>query len=349
MKKYYFLIIVALIFGLVLTGCSLLSNIGQAPATNQSGMTYVTKGGPTESEAESFPLYAGQDWEVGEVLVWNDDTQVCVKYVLDPAVFADGWGLTETHLAIVTDPADVPQTKPKKGEDYGNPKVGHFPYGNDELAGVAEDGPYCIPFGTEEGELDVDCGDTIVIAAHAVVCKLGEMQEFTLVSNSDTMTAGWTGTDPESDPLNPVMYGSGDGAWNNAVDLSSPNPGWYTENSGFFSGAYWISTYDELEGPVGENSWRLFKEDFNIPSEAVNISATLHMAADNAVKAYLNGVLGGGTDLVFVSEGYPGNIGSQPYYFKTDQGPFYPDILLAFYTSWITVINSWNAKVPGVQ
>ncbi|MBE3085145.1 MAG: LamG domain-containing protein [Bacteroidetes bacterium] len=47
MKKYYFLIIVALILGLVLTGCSLLSNIGQAPATDQSGVTYLTKGLPS--------------------------------------------------------------------------------------------------------------------------------------------------------------------------------------------------------------------------------------------------------------------------------------------------------------
>jgi len=45
MKKYYFLIILALILGLVLTGCSLLSNVGQVPATEQSGVTYLTKGG----------------------------------------------------------------------------------------------------------------------------------------------------------------------------------------------------------------------------------------------------------------------------------------------------------------
>ena len=45
MKKYYFLIIVALILGLVLTGCSLLSNISQVPATEQSGITYLTKNG----------------------------------------------------------------------------------------------------------------------------------------------------------------------------------------------------------------------------------------------------------------------------------------------------------------
>ena len=45
MKKYYFLIIVALILGLVLTGCSLLSNISQVPTTEQSGITYLTKNG----------------------------------------------------------------------------------------------------------------------------------------------------------------------------------------------------------------------------------------------------------------------------------------------------------------
>ena len=45
MKKYYFLIIVALILSMVLTGC-LLSNIGQAPATEQSGITYLTKALP---------------------------------------------------------------------------------------------------------------------------------------------------------------------------------------------------------------------------------------------------------------------------------------------------------------
>jgi len=167
MKKLYYLIVLTLILGLVLTGCTLLSNIGQAPATDQSGITYLTKGGPTEAEAESFPLYAGQDWEVGEVLVWNNDIQVCVKYVLDQDVFDAGWGLTETHLAIVTDPADVPQTKPKKGALYGNPKVGHFTYGDCELGEKNEAGPYCVFL----KDLEVKCNETLFIAAHAVIKK----------------------------------------------------------------------------------------------------------------------------------------------------------------------------------
>jgi len=43
MKKYSYLIIIALIFSLVLAGCSLLSNVGQVPTSEQSGITYLTK------------------------------------------------------------------------------------------------------------------------------------------------------------------------------------------------------------------------------------------------------------------------------------------------------------------
>jgi hypothetical protein len=42
MKKLSYLIVLTLILGLVLTGC-LLSNVGQVPATEQSGITYLTK------------------------------------------------------------------------------------------------------------------------------------------------------------------------------------------------------------------------------------------------------------------------------------------------------------------
>ncbi|GEM_PF-2516410 len=106
MKKYYFLIIVALILGLILTGCSLLSNIGQAPATDQSGITYLTKGGPTENEADEYTLYAGQNIPVGTVNVWNDSEILYVQYVVD-----DPWEMTGSHLYVgKTDPIDFPST-----------------------------------------------------------------------------------------------------------------------------------------------------------------------------------------------------------------------------------------------
>ncbi len=43
MKKLIYLIVLALILGLVLTGC-FLSNVGQVPTTGQSGINYLTKG-----------------------------------------------------------------------------------------------------------------------------------------------------------------------------------------------------------------------------------------------------------------------------------------------------------------
>ena len=45
MKKLIYLIVLILILGLVLTGCTLLSNVGQVPTSEQSGITYLTKNG----------------------------------------------------------------------------------------------------------------------------------------------------------------------------------------------------------------------------------------------------------------------------------------------------------------
>ena len=168
MKKFIYLIVLALILGLVLTGCSLLSNVGQVPSTEQSGMTYLTKGGPTVDDAESFPIFAGQHDLVGQVLVWNDGMQVCVKYHLAPEAIAKGWGIYETHLEAATKVELIPQKN-------GNPPPGKFRYGEDGLTGVTEAGPYCIPFKDIIGFEDVErgdlCGVPIVIAAHAVIMR----------------------------------------------------------------------------------------------------------------------------------------------------------------------------------
>lgn len=71
------LIVLALILGLVLAGCSVLSNIGQVPSTEQNEITYLTKG--TVIEPNEFKLYAGQDIPVGTVSVWNDCVNLYIK------------------------------------------------------------------------------------------------------------------------------------------------------------------------------------------------------------------------------------------------------------------------------
>jgi len=281
MKKYYLLIIVALILGIVLTGCSLLSNISQVPATEQSGMTYVTKAGPTETEAESFPLYAGQDWEVGEVLVWNDGTKVCVKYRLfdgtgdDPEnVVGAGWGLTETHLAIGKSLDDIPTNK------SGNPKVGQFFYGDDELVDV-DSWQVCILFdelGKEEvGDLDVVCGDELFIAAHAVVEKC------ITVSETITPELTWSRSLESAVAVFPG-YGA---QWTQGQGFAIPTPDalvWDGGLSGYYIGysfrsdiswASWICTQNPSGKSTSGTDLRRFNATFDIPAGYTVTGGTL--------------------------------------------------------------------------
>jgi hypothetical protein len=151
MKKYYFLIIVALILGLVLTGCSLLSNISQVPTTNQSGITYLTK--HTEGDPFATDLIAGggnsaSATDVGDVLVWNDGDTLYVQYVVTAP-----WCLTETHLHVAISLEGIPQKN-------GNPPPGKFDYKGEHDC-VAEY-LYTIP-------LNWSTDTKLFIAAHAVV------------------------------------------------------------------------------------------------------------------------------------------------------------------------------------
>jgi len=139
----------------------------------------------------------------------------------------------------------------------------------------------------------------------------------TVVSDDlTTKTAGYTTTDPVSDPLTSSNYSVP--GWKDAVDLSSPHTNWYTENTSPFVGAYWVSSIDGSEGIAGEDQWRLFKEDFTIPSGAVNISGSLYMTADNAVEAYLNGTSAGSTGYVYGAA--PAD--PKPHYFASAHGPY---------------------------
>ena len=148
MKKLYYLIVLTLILGLVLTGCTLLSNVGQVPTTEQSGITYLTK--HMASDPQKVDLLASQDILVGTVSVWNDCTDLYVKYET-----TGGWEMTKTHLAVATSLDGIPQAK-------GNPIPGQFPYSKKHDPAVTEF-TYTIPL---EG-----LGTEPVIAAHAKVVR----------------------------------------------------------------------------------------------------------------------------------------------------------------------------------
>lgn len=103
------------------------------------------------SEADPFvtALIAGQNIDVGNVLVWDDGAYLYVKFQTQ-----DDWVLTVTQLDVASSVADIPQNQ------AGNPVPGHFNYSSeyDKANGVTAD-TYRIPLP----------GANVVIAAHAGV------------------------------------------------------------------------------------------------------------------------------------------------------------------------------------
>ncbi len=158
MKKLYYLIILTVILGLVLTGC-FLSNVGQVPTSPQSGISYLTK--HTEGDPFTTDLIAdGGDSsiDVGDVLVWNDGDTLYVQYVVNAP-----WCLTETHLHVADDLGLIPQTR------KSNPIPGLFDC-NDEHECVTEF-LYTIPLNSWSAETQ------LYIAAHASLLNLVDTVE----------------------------------------------------------------------------------------------------------------------------------------------------------------------------
>ena len=112
----------------------------------------------TAAQANVWPIFiekrdliAGKYTTVGSVRVEYDGPSDSLIITFETT----DWKLYETHLYLGTAP-------PAKSAP------GQFPYGHDPLPGVTSD-PYTVPL----TDLSADYGDTLYIAAHAVVCKCG--------------------------------------------------------------------------------------------------------------------------------------------------------------------------------
>ena len=110
MKKYSYLIIIVLISSLVLTGC-FLSNVGQVPATEQSGVSGIAK---------SPVFYKSYDNVTLSQWVWNNfpdvwDLTQCdltLSYTINMSgITAAGWAVTEVGLREVGSPNIDPNLK----------------------------------------------------------------------------------------------------------------------------------------------------------------------------------------------------------------------------------------------
>ena len=144
------------------------------------------------SAETTVDLLAGQDILAGTVTVSYDSGYLCFIYETE-----GDWQLVETHFTIAEILENIPQTK------KGNPKVGHFLYGDDELGeydaednliGGADIYGDCI-------ELELVDG-TYIIAAHA---KLVNTEEVDDEDNLVTET-GWGEGDEFDDDRNWAMY-----------------------------------------------------------------------------------------------------------------------------------------------
>lgn len=224
--------------------------------------TAHTEAAPFETE-----LIAGQNIDVGDVLVWNDAVNLYVKYVTDVP-----WVLTETHLSVQTSLATIPQSN-------GNPVPGQFQYAASH--NLATEYTYTIPLTWAQGK-------QLYIAAHAKVCAL---KSLTLESHAGVPVYG-----PASSylPLNDAGWGT------SALSVATwKHPAWPMISG---STAEWISTdyyITDDGGSARYDSWRKFSLSFNVPG--IPIGGSIVTAnSDNAEEVYSNGAMIGSDGTVNV-------------------------------------------------
>ncbi len=112
-------------------------------------------------------LIAGQQYDSGDVVVWNNESHIFVKYDT-----RDNWCLEETQVSVTTSLNDVPQT------NSGTPKPGQFGYRNDSH-GCIDNYTYEIPL----NDISLNDCDTVYILTHANVSKLD--------ANGDQFETAW--------------------------------------------------------------------------------------------------------------------------------------------------------------
>lgn len=111
---------------------------GDSPASYSAAVPFVTD------------LIAGRHLDAGDVLVWNDDAMLYVRYNVE----VDDLCLHQTHLHVATSLEHIPQTR------KGNPIPGHF-----QRKTIHD----CLGEFTYEFDLVWEPGTELFLAAHADV------------------------------------------------------------------------------------------------------------------------------------------------------------------------------------
>ena len=117
-------------------------------------------------ELYSDDLLAGQTIDSGNLTVTLVDGNLVVNYETE-----GDWVITETHL-YVGPLADMPLNTP------GNPQIGQFPYTNE-----FDPAETSVTYAT----LDLEPGECVYVAAHAVVVNTVTGEEETAWANGDQL------------------------------------------------------------------------------------------------------------------------------------------------------------------
>lgn len=167
---------ILLIFTLIfMGGCSetLLDEVDEGllksatQASNDLPVYIAWEGEFDACETYTLCLVAGQHIDAGTLdFAYDNDGNIYITYNA-----IDGWYLTEIHLALVHDMADIPTNK------NGHPKIGHFPYKVTFDAGDMTSGHTVMIENPHIGtEYQYGC-IPVVLAAHAVVVNDSECEE----------------------------------------------------------------------------------------------------------------------------------------------------------------------------
>ena len=221
--------------------------------------------------AEEYPLYAGQDMEVGVIEVTNDGDYLYVEY----KITEEDWCITETHLHIGEELDNFPLTPGRNA----NPIPGQFDY--KEKHDCVTEYTYEIPITWE---------DEVLIGAHAKVEQWEEIYE------CEDVIIGY---EPESfnvvsDETN-EYYDEDSGEWKDAV-AAWVHPAW-TSNVNI-PGATWIWTAEYVTPEEARYGAEYeFRKLFDIPVDAANIVGSIDITTDNEYVLYINGNLVGSNDV----------------------------------------------------
>jgi hypothetical protein len=244
-------------------------------------------------------LLAGQTKDIGDVLIWNDDYDLHVKFV------ATSVCLEETHLHVADSPEGIPQTK------KGNPIPGKFEY-SDKNDCVYEK-EYVIPLN------GWTAGTQLYIAAHAstgttytmsFVSAPGHEVYGPIYTTPDAFTdwgtagsavrafnwLGYTRDIPLADPQIPGCttnpYSSLQWSWGFGMNST------YTTD---IPGVTWISTDHNTE-VWNLDSWRRFVKTYEVPGEPILAKVTVN--ADNYYMVSNDTQIGSDSDIFNGPETY---------------------------------------------